>query len=52
MIHKELVRDLLPAVSPFEKVEDLALGPNGSLWTAVDNGGAHEPRLMRLAPAT
>ncbi len=48
-VTKALLSDLLPAFSPYEKVEGLARTVLGDYWVVLDNdGGEFESRLVRL----
>lgn len=41
--------DILPVFSPYEKVEGLALTPDGEIWVGLDNdGGEVESRLVNI----
>jgi hypothetical protein len=47
-VTKQLLRDVFPEFTPYEKVEGLGLTINGDLWVVLDNdGGEFESRLVR-----
>jgi DNA-binding beta-propeller fold protein YncE len=47
-VDKRLLRNVQPEFTPYEKVEGLAVTPDGDLWVALDNdGGEFESRLVR-----
>jgi hypothetical protein len=47
-VSKQLLRDVQPQFTPYEKVEGLAVTWCGDLWVALDNdGGEFESRLVR-----
>jgi hypothetical protein len=47
-VSKQLLRDVQPQFTPYEKVEGLAVTWGGDLWVALDNdGGEFESRLVR-----
>ena len=49
VVQKDELVDLLPAFTPFEKIEGLTLARDGALWAALDNdGGEVEPRLVNM----
>lgn len=47
MVEKELVRDLIPDLASYngyivDKIEGLAIFPNGQVWVATDNDGVDD----------